>query len=438
MPEPTGSEARLQSLRRRWETEKSTAFLPLAEEYRRLGRLREAIDVLETGLKGNPTYTSGLVALGRCRLESGDPAGAAGVLERVVAQDPEQMVASKLLIEAYLRTGRAREARRRLDIYATLNSKDPEIARLTDRLQALANPAPAPPPPSLVAAAAVEAAPEAPSNEIEVLPVPRRETKEMPEVHVAPPPLPPVALPLASGLVFRGLDGTVAVSRYVRGLVSEGLFRLMFPTAAEPAFVRTPVFVPAPEPELVEEPELVVEEREVVVEPEAASAEVASDSVASIAEVAAEPGVTAPAVEVAGFAEPVLEPFEADVERAISGFVPLKAPEPPVGSMPAQIAASSLEAQPSIEPSTPAEPVTPPAAETATLGDLYLQQGHAAEAERIFGAVLGREPQNDGARRGLGEAREQLRQTGGLSARRASALRDYLRRLTRREERHVP
>jgi hypothetical protein len=171
------------------------------------------------------------------------------------------------------------------------------------------------------------------------------------------------------------------------------------------------------------------------VAPEPASA-VAGDSVASLAEVAAEPSPTVPAIEMAGFAEPVLEPFEADVERAISGFVPLKVPERLVEPTPPEIAASGLAVQPSIEPPPP--PAAPAVAETATLGDLYLRQGHAADAERIFGAVLGREPQNDEARRGLGEAREQLRQTGGLSARRANALRDYLRRLTRREERHVP
>jgi tetratricopeptide (TPR) repeat protein len=438
MPEPTGSEARLQSLRRRWETEKSTAFLPLAEEYRRLGRLREAIDVLETGLKGNPTYTSGLVALGRCRLESGDSAGAAGVLERVVAQDPEQMVASKLLIEAYLRTGRAREARRRLDIYSTLNAKDPEIARLADRLQAMAHPAPAPaaPPPSVAPAANAEPQPVAAAEDIEAVPVTLRETADIAELEPASPSPSPVDAPQAmpaDSVLFRGLDGPVAVSRYVRGLVSEGVFRLMFPTAA-----------PAMAPVVATGPAIVEEERET---PGVGFTEPVSDAVSDdraadpVLEIAAEAEPEPPAVEVAGYSEPLLEPFEADVERAISGFVPVVPPAmvtPPAAIEPiaAELAPPAPEMPAPIE--SPPPTAAPAVAETATLAELYLQQGHAADAERIFGAVLGREPQNDGARRGLGEAREQLRQTGGLSARRASALRDYLRRLTRREERHVP
>ncbi len=43
-------------------------------------------------------------------------------------------------------------------------------------------------------------------------------------------------------------------------------------------------------------------------------------------------------------------------------------------------------------------------AETTTLGQLYLRQGHSAEAERIFRRVLDREPANDTAREGLRQA----------------------------------
>lgn len=43
-------------------------------------------------------------------------------------------------------------------------------------------------------------------------------------------------------------------------------------------------------------------------------------------------------------------------------------------------------------------------AETTTLGQLYLRQGHSAEAERIFRRVLEREPANDTAREGLRQA----------------------------------
>jgi hypothetical protein len=50
------------------------------------------------------------------------------------------------------------------------------------------------------------------------------------------------------------------------------------------------------------------------------------------------------------------------------------------------------------------EEVTEPAAEpaaTATLGEIYLRQGHLGEAKRIFEEVLRREPDNPAAHEGL-------------------------------------
>ncbi len=428
MPEPTGSEARLHALRRRWEAEKSTAFLPLAEEYRRLGRLRDAIDVLETGLRGNPAYTSGMVALGRCRLESGDPAAAAVVLERVVAQDPEQLVASKLLIDAYLRTGRAREARTRLDIYSSLNAKDPEIARLADRIQALGTPPPpeAPAPPLAATAALGVASPEI----FEVERGPARPAPDLSRLLDGPaassaPPLPPATIAAGSRL-FQGLDGPVVVSRYLRGLSAEGLFQLVFPAAvpqppAEPVAAEDASAPVAAASGLERLPDLEEALPRAVEGPALVAPEPVVETPAPAPPMPAAPEPVRTAVKFLSTApKPVVEPFDADVERAISRVVPV----PPAP----RIAAPE---------SAPPPPVASEA--TTTLGDLYLRQGHAAEAERIFGAVLGRDPKNDEARRGLDEAQERLRQgAGGLSARRAGALRDYLRRLTRREERHVP
>ena len=94
------SQARIATLRKRWEADRgSSAFLPLAEEYRRLGRFRDAIDTLEAGLRMQPAYLSAQVALGRCLLESGDAPAAGQVLERGQARgdiraelDPELMI----------------------------------------------------------------------------------------------------------------------------------------------------------------------------------------------------------------------------------------------------------------------------------------------------------------------------------------------------------
>lgn len=129
------SQTRIATLRKRWEADRaSSAFLPLAEEYRRLGRFRDAIDTLQAGLRNQPSYLSAQVALGRCLLESGDSAGAGLALERVLATDPTQLVANKLLVEAYLRAGNAGQALTRLDAYTALNDRDPDAPGLRQRI----------------------------------------------------------------------------------------------------------------------------------------------------------------------------------------------------------------------------------------------------------------------------------------------------------------
>src|SRR5258708_20431187 len=97
---------RLTQLRARWQGESSSrVFLQLAEEYRHLGRVQDALEVLESGLKEHPGYLSALVAKGRCLLELSDAGAAREVLERVVQQDATQMVANKLLVRASLDPG---------------------------------------------------------------------------------------------------------------------------------------------------------------------------------------------------------------------------------------------------------------------------------------------------------------------------------------------
>src|SRR5262249_49843965 len=127
---------------------KSRIFLQLAEEYRHLGRVKDALAVLEKGLVEHPGYLSALVAKGRCHLELGEGEPARIVLERVVKQDATQMVANKLLVRAYLETGEPGRARERLDLYTLLNDSDPEIEELRRRIKALDRPAPPPPAPA--------------------------------------------------------------------------------------------------------------------------------------------------------------------------------------------------------------------------------------------------------------------------------------------------
>jgi tetratricopeptide (TPR) repeat protein len=86
--------ARIEELRRRVARDPaSISFAALAEEYRRAGRLAEAIDLCRNGLARHPAYLSARVTLGRALLDSGDVGQAEIEFEQVVRAAPENLAA---------------------------------------------------------------------------------------------------------------------------------------------------------------------------------------------------------------------------------------------------------------------------------------------------------------------------------------------------------
>jgi len=81
------------------------AFLQLAEQHRRNGRLKEAIAVCLEGLGRHPSLDAARITLGRAYLESDQPEIARGTLEEVFGRLPEHHLAGKLLAEAQQRLG---------------------------------------------------------------------------------------------------------------------------------------------------------------------------------------------------------------------------------------------------------------------------------------------------------------------------------------------
>jgi tetratricopeptide (TPR) repeat protein len=77
----------------------SPLFLPLAEAYRRDGRLREAEGALRSGLRHHPEHHSARTALGRVLLEQDRPEEARAELETVLAAVPDNLLAGRLLQE---------------------------------------------------------------------------------------------------------------------------------------------------------------------------------------------------------------------------------------------------------------------------------------------------------------------------------------------------
>jgi len=400
---------RLAQLRSRWDADPaSRIFLQLAEEYRHQGRLHEALGVLDEGLKEHPGYLSALVAKGRCLLELGQPEPAREVLERVVRQDATQMVANKLLVRTYLETGQAARARERLDLYSLLHDGDPEVEDLRARIQRLDGASAAASP----AAAAPERADPDPSSASPQTMANMDPTSQDDVFDLGAPPAAPSPK-------------------------AEDVFELPHPAAGQAAAPAAAASVPAataaPPPD-ESEPEPVA--------PGEPFAGLVSPAVRRrYLEALAAEGIFAFELPTA-WAPAAPAPASRQATPTIAP--PIAAPSAPEPALEPPVAVSSESSAPATAAPTPPAAATDwPAGSgvaTVTLGELYLRQGHAGEAERIFGEVLGREPDNAAAHEGLERARGLSSPVPGPAGRRTKTIQmlsGYLDRIRGRSARHV-
>ena len=95
---------RIEELRRRVLADPaSIAFAALAEEYRRVGNFKEAIETCVAGLKRHPSYLSAHVTLGRSLIEVGRFDEAAQELQLVLKAAPENLAAIRGMAEIHHR-----------------------------------------------------------------------------------------------------------------------------------------------------------------------------------------------------------------------------------------------------------------------------------------------------------------------------------------------
>lgn len=332
---------KIEELRFKLKTDpKSRLFYPLAEELRKAGQSGEAEQVLRTGLEHHVTYLSAWVSLGRALREQKKDAEAVDALSKALQLDPGNVVAARLLGDAYLALGEKVEAIKKYKLVHALMPADEELEGVIARLDAELNPPPAPQP----VAAPVEVAPApAPEPEPEPVPEPAPEPQaesESPFAETAPQ-LEPV----------------------------ESLF-----ATSEPAFSDNPFGAPEQQEEVETgdvEPMRVAHEESPFEEPVAeytsAAASIEAPSGFSID--------SAPAT--AEVAAPVVESEESDV------FAPAAAPEPFAFEPP------------------PPEPPADDIANTITMADLYARQGLTDDARQIYENILARHPENDVVREKL-------------------------------------
>ncbi|MEK6691858.1 MAG: tetratricopeptide repeat protein [Nitrospirota bacterium] len=113
----------------------SKLFVPLAEEYRKIGMLDEAIQVLADGLKANPNYMTARVSLGKMLLEKGNISESREEFEQVVQAIPDNLFSHKKLAEIYQSEGNAENLLKEYKIILSLSPKDEEVKNALDELE---------------------------------------------------------------------------------------------------------------------------------------------------------------------------------------------------------------------------------------------------------------------------------------------------------------
>lgn len=113
----------------------SLAFAALADLYRKAGRTREAIALCREGLERYPRYTTARLILAKAYLTERNQEDALRELSQVVAQNPDDVQAHRLLSDLYRRGGALDLAARHLDHVLALEPGDREAARLRDLLR---------------------------------------------------------------------------------------------------------------------------------------------------------------------------------------------------------------------------------------------------------------------------------------------------------------
>jgi tetratricopeptide (TPR) repeat protein len=127
-------------LRGRLKTDpKSRLFYPLAEELRKINQLEEAEQVLRGGLANHPTYLSAWVGLGRVLRDLKKDGDAVEALNKALALDPGNVVAARLLADAYMNLGEKVEAIKKYKLVLALLPGDEELEGTIARLDAEIN-----------------------------------------------------------------------------------------------------------------------------------------------------------------------------------------------------------------------------------------------------------------------------------------------------------
>lgn len=113
----------------------SHVFAPLADAYRKLGLIEEALDFCARGLAANPRYASGYVVQGKCQFDAGRADRAEESFKKVLELDSHNLVALRYLGIIRAGCGDAEGARGYFEQILVLDPDDKEIRQRLDAVK---------------------------------------------------------------------------------------------------------------------------------------------------------------------------------------------------------------------------------------------------------------------------------------------------------------
>ena len=113
----------------------SYCFAPLAELYRRIGLLDDALAVAVKGSERHPEYVGGHLALGRVYFDKGMMADARRAMEQVIKFTPDNLLAQRILGQIYVEIGETTLARNAFETILAANPDDAECQIMLESLQ---------------------------------------------------------------------------------------------------------------------------------------------------------------------------------------------------------------------------------------------------------------------------------------------------------------
>ena len=124
------SSARIDELKQKFDENPRRYFAPLANEFRKVGDLEQAILICEAYLPQQPGHMSGHIVYGQALFESNRLDEAHGVFQTALSLDPENLIALRHLGDIAARQGDATAARRWYERVLEADPRNEEIQGL--------------------------------------------------------------------------------------------------------------------------------------------------------------------------------------------------------------------------------------------------------------------------------------------------------------------